>query len=312
MRRLLILPRQGEPEDYTADFEAIAAMIRQSDPSIEVIVHWPDEGELRPGPPMPTMIVALRHLHGPLPVPGRLFGCLPVPKTEQEQAYRKNWIATPRATPFFWGIDLNPVEWGPFVVIKPLNPALTSHGGAVWFPTALLATLRREHFTADHPILRHKFMVQTFIDTGRHPRHYRVLCLFGTPLYTMRVELKTARPPVTSSLQAIVSSNIATNASVPKTRVMVDEPEIAAFARQVSFALPDVPLQGIDILRETKTGKLYALESNPGGNTWHFSSAFGAVLRDEVGQGREKMLAQRDALPLAARTLAEATRSYAR
>jgi hypothetical protein len=182
----------------------------------------------------------------------------------------------------------------------------------VWFPTALLGPLRHEHFTAAHPIQRHSFMVRTFIDTGRYPRHYRVLCLFGTPLYTMRVELKAARPPVTSSVQIIVSANIATTASLPKTRVLVDEPEIAAFARQVSFALPNVPLQGIDILRETKTGKLHALESNPGGNTWHFSSGFGAVLRDEVGQGREKLLAQYDALPLAAKTLAEATRSYAR
>jgi hypothetical protein len=155
-------------------------------------------------------------------------------------------------------------------------------------------------------------MVQSFIDTGRYPSHYRVLCLFGTPLYTMRVELKTPRPPVTSSVKAIVSANIATNASVPKTRALVDEPEITAFARQASFALPDVPLQGIDILREAKTGKLYALESNPGGNTWHFSSDYGTVLRDELGQGREKMLAQRDALNLAAKTLAEATRSYAR
>jgi hypothetical protein len=312
MRRLLLLPRQGEPDDYTADFEAIAAIIRQSDPSIEVIVHWADEGELRPGAPMPTMIVALRHLHAPLPVPGRLFACQPIRKTEQEQAYGQNWIATPRGTPFFWGIDLSPREWGPLVVIKPLSPALTSHGGAVWFPTALLGTLRREHFTADHPIQRHRFMVQSFIDTGRYPSHYRVLCLFGTPLYTMRVELKTPRPPVTSSVKAIVSANIATNASVPKTRALEDEPEITAFARQASFALPDVPLQGIDILREAKTGKLYALESNPGGNTWHFSSDYGTVLRDELGQGREKMLAQRDALNLAAKTLAEATRSYAR
>lgn len=80
----------------------------------------------------------------------------------------------------------------------------------------------------------------------------------------------------------------------------------------MSFALPDVPLQGIDVLRENKTGKLYALESNPGGNTWHFSSAFGAILRDEVGDGRAKMLAQYDALPRAARTLIEATRAYAR
>ena len=68
----------------------------------------------------------------------------------------------------------------------------------------------------------------------------------------------------------------------------------------------------VDVLREARTGKLYALESNPGGNTWHFSSAFGELLREEVGDGRRKLLAQYNALPLAAKTLAEATRAYAR
>lgn len=120
------------------------------------------------------------------------------------------------------------------MVIKPLNPAFTSHGGAVWFPTALLGTLRREHFSADHPIQRHRFMAQGFIDTGRYPGHYRVLCLFGPPLHTMCVELKTPRPPVISGVQSIVSANIAPNASVPKTRALVDEPKIATFARRVS------------------------------------------------------------------------------
>jgi len=312
MRRLILLPRQGEPEDYISDFEEIARLIRASDPAIEVQLHWGDEAELRPGPPKPTMIVSLRHLHAPLAVPGRVFACSPVRKTEQDEAYRQHWIPTPRTLPFFWGIDLNPREWGPFVVIKPLNPALTSRGGAVWFPTASLGSLRREHFTADHPIQKHKFIVQSFIDTGRHPRQYRVLCLFGTPLYVMLLELKKPRPPVTASFAEIISSNIATNAGVPKTRVLVEEPEIAAFARQVSFALPDVPLQGVDVLREARTGKLYALESNPGGNTWHFSSAFGELLREEVGDGRRKLLAQYNALPLAAKTLAEATRAYAR
>lgn len=231
MRRLIILPRQDEPEDYTADFEHIAGLIRQADPAIEVVVHWGATADLRPGPPMPTMIVSLRHLQGPLPVPGRLFACSPVPKIEQDEAYRRNWIASPKTVPFFWGIDLDPAQWGPFVVIKPLNPAFTSRGGAVWFPTASLAGLRREHFTADHPIQKHKFIVQSFIDTGRHPRQYRVLCLFGTPLYVMLLELKKPRPPVTASFKDIITSNIATNAGVPKTRVLVEEPEIAAFAR---------------------------------------------------------------------------------
>lgn len=312
MRRLILLARRGEPDDYRADFETIATLVRQSDPAIEVQVHWGAVAELRPGPAMPTLIVSFRHLEEALPVPGRVFACAPLTKPVQERAYREHWIPTPRTMPFRWGMRLDPREWGPFVVIKPLNEVLTSHGGALWVPTAMLQGLRRENFAPGHPIHDETFLVQSFIDTGRHPRHYRVLCLFGTPLYVMQVELKKPRPPVTASFAEVVAANIATNSDAPKSRTLVNEPDIAAFARQAAFALPDIPLQGIDVLRENKTGKLYALESNPGGNTWHFSSNFGEVLRAEVGDGRQKMLAQFDALPLAARTLIEATRAHAR
>jgi len=55
-------------------------------------------------------------------------------------------------------------------------------------------------------------------------------------------------------------------------RCGVDDPDILAFAQHMSSALPDIPLQGLDIIKEVSTNRPFALESNPGGNSWRFSS----------------------------------------
>jgi hypothetical protein len=91
----------------------------------------------------------------------------------------------------------------------------------------------------------------------------------------------------------------------------VADPELLAFARRMSQALPDVPLQGLDIIKEKTTGRLFALESNPGGNTWHFSSRHAAKTRAELGNGREILLRQFNALERAAEALAQAVELYA-
>ena len=49
--------------------------------------------------------------------------------------------------------------------------------------------------------------------------------------------------------------------------------DILELARRAYLALPEIALQGIDIIREAGSGKLYLLEANPGGNTWIFSKA---------------------------------------
>jgi hypothetical protein len=53
-----------------------------------------------------------------------------------------------------------------------------------------------------------------------------------------------------------------------------------------------IPMLAVDVIREAATGKLYVLECNPGGNTWHFSSSIGEKLRlgfgDAKTNGNEK------------------------
>ena len=57
----------------------------------------------------------------------------------------------------------------------------------------------------------------------------------------------------------------------PIRREFTSDPDILELARRAYSALPEIALQGIDIIREAGSGKLYLLEANPGGNTWIFS-----------------------------------------
>ena len=68
-------------------------------------------------------------------------------------------------------------------------------------------------------------------------------------------------------------------------------------------------MQSVDVLREELTGKLFALEINPGGNTWHFSSHSAARIQSSLGGPR--LEEQFGAFDIAADVLIERTRSEA-
>jgi hypothetical protein len=112
--------------------------------------------------------------------------------------------------------------------------------------------------------------------------------------------------------EEIERSTIATQATTDRESNLVKEPDVLAFARAMHMAVPDVPLKGCDILREEGTGLLYALEMNPGGNTWHFSSNFLAARRAMRGpEHHKKRLEQFDVFRTSARVLVERTNAEA-
>ena len=90
---------------------------------------------------------------------------------------------------------------------------------------------------------------------------------------------------------------------------LAKDDEILAFARQVHAVFPNIPVLGCDVLRRVSDGKLFALEVNAGGNTWHFSS-YADKHRARLG-GREGMVAQFGAWTVAANSLIRMVRQYA-
>jgi glutathione synthase/RimK-type ligase-like ATP-grasp enzyme len=160
-------------------------------------------------------------------------------------------------------------------------------------------------------------VVQQFIDTGRQLSTYRVLTLFGEPLYCEYSYLENSELVLTAADAVIESTNIAIQGDTPnRHRVFRYDADMVALARAAHRAIPEVPLKGCDILRDHRTGRLYVIEVNPNSNTWHFSSRFMAKLMKQYPakfppELARQRLEQLDAFGTAAHVLAEATRREA-
>jgi hypothetical protein len=155
-------------------------------------------------------------------------------------------------------------------------------------------------------------MVQQYIDTGADLTGYRVLTFFGEPLCAHFTRSRAARVEPSAPDAMIEAAVVAIQAGADRERILMEEPDVLALARRAHAALPEIPLKGCDIIREAATGRLYVLELNSGGNTWHFSSTFAEGIRRY--QGPEFVRRQRlqfDAMRTAARVLVARTRSEA-
>jgi hypothetical protein len=155
---------------------------------------------------------------------------------------------------------------------------------------------------------REPMVAQRFIQTGSYACHYRVLTLFGEPLVARFDRSTIPLPPLNSSDEVLAGATIAS--SFPhRTSRFAREPDVLDLARRTYYAAPDIPLQGVDIIREDGTDKLYVLEINPGGNTWIFSNKWSANFKASVGV--DDVATAFDSWDVAARVLVERTRTQA-
>lgn len=322
----LILIHRGA--EYAKDFEEIAARVHALDPEISCY-SCPSNmrGELPASiwrdPTLTVSLVAKFRLpirRGPVLTNGS------IDKLDQQVLFRKNGIPTPPALPFEFGMKLDPILFGEFVILKPRDLTITSTGeGVNLFRRARLERLTINDFPPSHHIRTHSkgYLVQKFIDTGERISAFRVTTFFSFPILSVSMKSNVARPSLTSPDAVLESAAVANNAVKDKMRYLHADDDMVELARKVHGLLPEVPLLGVDLLREATTGRLFVLECNAGGNTWHFSSKSGGKLRGWFGghprvpldkadaKGRQMYIAQYGAFDVVARVLVEKTRELA-
>jgi hypothetical protein len=149
------------------------------------------------------------------------------------------------------------------------------------------------------------------------------MTLFGLPLSCWSTSERIPRPPLEGSDEEIERLRITSNTGDLLDRFPCRDLDVLALAPRVGAAFLTIPLLGIDVIREERTGKLFILEVNPGGNVWHFSSRALAEIRQELGGaslvgarkgellGRQMMIDQFDAFSRAAEVLVHKARELA-
>lgn len=299
-----------------SDWYEIAQMVRRIDPTTGVMIVGADRPNLelrKKAAALPSLVFSPGPLGEFAPERGKVYHGRPIHKFEQLLRLSAAGVRVPMSTVLRPDTKLDPAKWGEFVVLKPTDISTSSHGvGIQLIRTARVRYIKPEDYPEDHPGRRGRIVVQQFINSGPRMPHYRVLTLFGAPLYCQMSEAGEDRVDLSSSDETIEAATIAMNVLPGKTKTFLYRADVVALARAAYEAVPEAPLQGCDLIRDAATGRLFVLELNPGGNTWHFSSSFQAPLRAIDGAEHEaRRRWHLDAFGTAAHVLADVARRQA-
>ena len=302
---LLVCKRRFHEHD---DFTEIARLIRKIAPDVRPrLISDRFRNALKPYYWLrPTLAVSNEGLRRYRPLRGKMFHGRQMPKSQEYTALEKLDIPVPKWAIFSDGQAPDLSEFDKYVVRKPDMGAC---GAEVKIKRK--GRIRKGRIYTEYEG-ESDVMVQEFIYTGRWPVCYRVSTFFGHVLSAWRVEADQSRRPLAGP-DAFAGSPDAGGVSIASsgrgcTYTLTDEPEILELARKAHEAFPDIPLLGTDIIREVPSGKLYVLEVNSCGRTWHYSSKRGLSIQECSNFDIKE---QFGALRIAANVLIEKAREHA-
>jgi len=299
-------PGLFDPHDYVAIADRIKA--EASDMLVHVIPDLEQpEWVYRKLAELPSLIFCPTPLDKLRPRRGRVFSGQRLPKSRQMLSMAKAGIRVPHWTFYSPDRTYTEAEWGSFAIVKPDAFAYASGGRDVKLVrTRALAGIALTTGSAKD---RRRMIVQRFISSGQHSEDFRVVSIFGYPLYALKRKSLLLLPTLDDTAEDIISEGVVSNSTTGAREVhYCYEEDVLETARTVYRAIPDVPFQAIDVRRDASDGKLYCLEINPGGNTWNFSSTRGRNIPTIDGIRREDQLG---AWSIAAKALIEQTRLHA-
>lgn len=299
----LILVFRGESSD---DFKEIAKRAYKLDPDVRIL-GFSEVINLEKIPPgffdIPHLVI---YLCNPPPDDfvheSPMLAVKNLDKIEEYEHFKKHNLPCLPIEEFRWGMELDPEIYSEWVVLKPQNVQSTGKDVNM-VPTKLVPTLKLSDFPEDHLINQDSYYVQRLLKTGQHPKINRATVFLGEILYSLKGQLNSSYPNEDSSLNLLLSKSIATNQHHDRTFELVKDDEVNQLALKIASTFRKNPLLAIDILRDETTGKLYVLEVNLGGNTWHFSSALAKKTPGYNSSVRKAMILQYNAWDRAAEAL---------
>jgi len=311
-RHLILVHTVGHQD--VRDFDEIARKVRELAPDIEVFVvsnYIASSVTRRRAARKPTLVFSPGVLINFRPSRGKVYAGTPIPKLEQLARIKAAGVPVPPTAEITPNVVLSEAVFGSHVIVKP-GFSEASHGHNMTLTRREAVRFQpREAYPEGHPGRRAPMLAQRFIDTGLLVNHYRVLTLFGAVLLAFKTAATVPRAPLDSPDDELAKVMVkARRRDAPIARELTRDPDVLEMARRAALALPEIPLQGIDIIREAETGKLFALEANPGGNTWIFSKG---EMSDRLIKALnvEHLSRPFDAFTTAAKVLIERTRAEA-
>lgn len=313
VERHLILVHTPGFQDIS-DFHDIALKVQALAADIEVFIasnDIPSSVTRRRAGKLPTLIFSPGNLIEFHPLRGKIYAGSPIPKLEQIARFKAAGLPVPASAEITPDIVLPEAEFGSHVVVKPGFSQASRGQDITLIRRDAVRFQPREAYPEDHPGRYGPMFAQRFVDTGPFVNHFRVLTLFGEPLLAFKTSSETARPLLDAPDDVLATIAVKARRRVgPIARELTGDAEILDLARRTYSALPEIALQGVDIVRDANSGKLFLLEANPGGNTWIFSKGEMST-RLKTALGVDRLTDQFDAFTTVAKVLMERTRAEA-
>jgi hypothetical protein len=271
----------------------------------------------------PTLVVSFTQLKRYRPSRGTVCQGRWISKFDQIEALQAIGVSAPRTALIGPGFEADPSEWGDVVLVKPALPGSTFGKFIHLVRTERLRYRAPDTYPANHPARHAPMLAQEFVRTGAIPSMYRVTTLLGEPLYCRQAYRKEGEVRTDVADEELEGMPVSIAAGPPIHTVAADDADVLETAVRAAQAFPDVPLQGMDLVRDEQSGRLFVLELNPGGNTWHLSSTLGRGIMFNIGKGlgfsdeeaakkgRAEVIGQFGAFERAAESLVKATRARA-
>jgi hypothetical protein len=279
-----------------SDFTTIRSLIARRAPEIEVFIlaNGARHSVMRKSAARRrTLIFSPVPIREFSPLRGKVYACRQLGKIEEVRRMSEAGLRVPATVLLGPDTRLDPRRWGPFTVLKPM---VGRQGKDV-----RLVRTRDVRWTASPTI------AQLFIDTGPKARNHRVTTVFGRPIFSWVSEWLAPRPFLDGHGDDPVDLPIAANAGERRI-VLNSDPDVIRHAQEISRAFPEIPVLGIDMVREAATGHLYGIEVNSVGFTWHLSSD---SVRERVQKNDLDLYNQLGALDVIADALIDVTRREA-
>jgi hypothetical protein len=198
-----------------------------------------------------------------------------------------------------WVSTINKNDWGDHVFIKTRKGSHAKNSFLI--PTKYILDIKPYYEKLG---IREKLILQEFIYTGDHAKSYRVLNFLGAPLQF--VSFKCPKPIyLPNNLdEAFINDTVQTNLKNTNISKFEYNNEILDFSKKIYNVFNEKPIQGTDIIIDTKSNKLFVLEGNHGGNSWVFTNR---EARSFKQLGRAALLQQFNAFDVAADVLIKKT-----
>ena len=180
---------------------------------------------------------------------------------------RASNIPVPETVMIGRALRLDPSTWGPVTIVKP------NHG---WGGAGIrLVKTTEVHRWLPASARNIPYLAQRFIHTGPYPESYRVMTVLGRPIYARFARATERLPDDIEAMDDPSTLKITSNVSAGGVVEQRTEPDAIALATRAAMVFAELPVLGVDLLRDRPTGRLYVIEVNPTGQVWHLSSEIG-------------------------------------